>query len=202
LSGWNVSSVVQKIIFGVSTSIMVVRAQQPAWTEVTAMRYHRILLPLDGSQRAECVLSAASTLARSHEALVILCHVVRRPEMPRRTPPTDEDVELADRIVERNRAEAIQYLEQLRTQMSGDTQARVLVSEHSAATLHELVEQEKIDLVILSAHGYSALTRWPYGSMVSSFISYGSTPLLIVQDLPQGSPEPNWAEGAARQIGR
>jgi len=202
LSGWNVSSVVQKIILRAHTSIMIVRAYQPASTEVTSLRYHRLLVPMDGSQRAECALPMASTLARSHDAQILLVHVVRRPEMPRRTPPTDGDVELADRIVERNRAEAIQYLDQLRSRLSGDIQARVLVSDHVAATLHELVDQEKIDLVLLTAHGYSAQTRWPYGSVVSGFITYGTTSLLIVQDLPQDKIEPTWAEVAAERNGR
>jgi len=202
LGGWNVSSVVQKIILLAHTSIMIVRAYQPASTDVTGLRYRRLLLPLDGSQRAECVLPVASTLARSHAAQILLAHVVRRPEMPRRTPPTAEDVELADRIVERNRAEAIQYLDQVKSQLSGDIQARVLVSGHVAATLHELIDQEKIDLVLFTAHGYSALTRWPYGSVVSSFITYGTTPLLIVQDLPQDKIEATWAEVAAQRNGK
>jgi nucleotide-binding universal stress UspA family protein len=202
LSGWNVSSVVQKIILRVHTSIIIVRAYQPASIDVTGLRYRRFLLPLDGSQRAECVLPMASTLARSHEAQISLAHVVRRPEMPRRTPPTDEDVELADRIVDRNRSEAIQYLDQLRSRLAGVVQTRVLVGNHVAATLHELVDQEKIDLVFLTAHGYSALTRWPYGSVVSSFITYGATPLLIVQDLPPEKIEPTWAEVAAERNGR
>ncbi len=201
LSGWNVSSVVQKIILRAHTSIMIVRAYQPASTDVIGLRYHRLLVPMDGSQRAECILPAVATLARAHEAQVLLAHIVRRPEMPRRTPPTGEDVELADRIVERNRAEAIQYLDQLRSRLSGDIQARVLVGDHVAATLHELVDQEKIDLVLLTAHGYSALTRWPYGSVVISFITYGTTPLLIVQDLPQDKIEPTRAEVAARRNG-
>ena len=72
----------------------------------------------------------ASTLARSHEAQIVLAHVVRRPEMPRQTPPTDEDIELADRMVERNQAEAVQYLDQLRSHLPGETQAHVLVSDH------------------------------------------------------------------------
>ncbi|MBI5030511.1 MAG: universal stress protein [Chloroflexi bacterium] len=198
LTGWNVSSVVQKIILRAHTSIMIVRAYQPISPNVTELRYHRLLLPLDGSQRAECILPMANTLARSYDAKILLAHIVRRPEMPRRTPPTDEDVNLADRVVGRNQAEAIQYFDQVKSQLSGDIQARVLVSDHIAATLHELVDQEKIDLVLLAAHGYSALTRWPYGSVVSSFITYGTTPLLIVQDLPQDKIEPTVAEIAAR----
>jgi nucleotide-binding universal stress UspA family protein len=201
LSGWNVSSVVQKIILRAHTSIMIVRAYQPASTDVTGIHYHRLLVPMDGSQRAECILPVVATLARAQEAQILLAHVARRPEMPRRTPPTDEDVELADRIVERNRAEAVQYLDQLCSRLSGDIQARILISDHVAATLHEMVDQEKIDLVLLTAHGYSALTRWPYGSVVSSFITYGTTPLLIVQDLPPDKIGPTWAEVAARRNG-
>ena len=202
LSGWNVSSVVLKVILRAHTSIMIVRAYQPTPPEVTGLRYRRILVPIDGSQRGECVLPMASTLARFHEAQIFLAHVVRRPEMPRRTPPSREDVELAERLVERNRTEATQYLDDLRSQLSGEVQARVLVSDHIAATLHDLVEHEMIDLVVLSAHGHSGLTRWPYGSVVISFITFGTTPLLIVQDLPQDEIKPSPAEIAAREHGR
>ena len=199
LSGWNVSGVVLKIILRARTSIMIVRAYQPVPTEMTRLRYRRILIPLDGSQRAECVLPMASALARFHEAQILLAHVVGRPEMPRRTPPSREDVEVADRLVERNQAEAIQYLNDLRSQLSGEVQARVLVSNHIAATLHELVEQEMIDLVVLSPHGHSGLTQWLYGSVVISFITFGTTPLLIVQDLSRDEIQPSPAEIAARE---
>lgn len=202
LSGWNVSSVVQKVILRASTSIMIVRAYQPTSADVAGLHYRRLLVPLDGSQRAECVLPMAGTLARFHQAQVVLAHIVMRPEMPRRTPPTDEDVELADRIVERNRAEALHYLDQVKSQLSGDIRVLVLVGDHVVATLHDLVDQEKIDLLLLTAHGYSGQTRWPYGSVVSSFIAYGTTPVLIVQDLPQGKIEPTRAEVAAKGNGR
>jgi nucleotide-binding universal stress UspA family protein len=202
LSGWNVSSIVQKIILRAHTSIMIVPAYQPASPDLTGLRYRRLLVPLDGSQRAEFILPIVTTVARAHEAQTVLVHVVRRPEMPRRMPPTDEDVALADRVVERNRAEAIQYLDQLCLRLPGKTQARLLISDHVTAPLHGLVEEEKIDLVLLTAHGQSGLTRWPYGSVVSSFITYGTTPLLIVQDLPHDKIEPTWAEVAVGKNGR
>ncbi len=59
----------------------------------------------------------------------------------------------------------------------------------------------KADLVLLSAHGYSGETRWPYGSLATSFILYGNTPLLIVQDLPRQAIEPTAAELATREFG-
>ena len=199
LSGWNVSSVVLKVILRAYTSIMIVRAYQPPPTEMTSLRYRRILVPLDGSQRAECVLPMASTLARFHEAQIVLAHVVSRPQLPRRTPPSREDVELADRLVERNQAEATEYVNQLCTQLGSDIQARVLVSEHVATPLHELVTQESIDLVVLCAHGCSGQTQWLHGSLVNNFIAHGTTPLLIMQDVSSDQIPPTPAQAAASE---
>ena len=72
-----------------------------------------------------------------------------------------------------------------------------VAGEHVVATLHELIDREQIDLVFLSAHGYSGETRWSYGSTAISFIIYGTTPLLIVQDVPWDKPQSTPAEAAA-----
>jgi nucleotide-binding universal stress UspA family protein len=202
LSSWGVSNVAHKIVLRVCTLIMIVRADQPPSIDLTGLRYHRLLVPLDGSQRAESILPVAETLARAHQAQILLAHVVQRPDIPRRTPPTHEDVELAERLVERNRTEATQYLDELRSRLSGEVEARLLVEDHVAITLHELVDQEKIDLVLLSSHGCTGHARWPHGSVVSSFITYGKTPLLIMQDLPQDNPAPTQAKATTQEHGR
>ena len=56
LTGWNISSVVQKIIARVRVSTMLVRAYQPCTAKLAGMSYSRVLCPLDGSQRAEHIL--------------------------------------------------------------------------------------------------------------------------------------------------
>ncbi len=199
LSGWNISSVVQKIILRAYTPVMIVRAYQPIVSDLTGLRYRRLLVPLDCSQRAECVLPLATALARFHGSQLLLAHVVSRPEMPRRAPPSQEDIELTNQITERNRLEATRYLQQLQSRLSSDVQTHLLVSDNAAATLHELVPQENVDLVVLSAHGYSGVLKWPYGSVAVSFIAYGTTPLLIVQDLSQDELERTQAEMAVRE---
>jgi nucleotide-binding universal stress UspA family protein len=199
LSGWNVSSVVQKVIMRSRASIMIVRAYETAQTDVSALQYQRILVPLDNSARAECVLPLAAVLARIPETQILLAHVVQRPAMPRRTPPSQEDIELADRIVERNHIEAGNYLEVVRLQLPPTAvETRLLVGNQVASTLHELVDQERIDLVLLSAHGYSGETRWPHGGLVASFVAYGSCPLLIFQDAPGEQSILTRAEAAVR----
>ncbi|TEU15605.1 MAG: universal stress protein [Anaerolineales bacterium] len=199
LSGWNVSSVVQKIILRAYVPVMIVRAYQPVTSDLTGLRYRRLLVPLDCSRRAECILPLATTLAGFHKSEVLLVHVVSRPQMPCRVPLTREDSELANRITERNRLEATTYLEQLQSWLDVDVQTRLLLSNNAIETLHDLVEQEEIDLAILSAHGYSGGTKWPYGSVAISFIAYGTTPLFIMQDLAPDEVKPTQAEVAAKE---
>ena len=199
LSRWNVSSTVQKIILRACVPTMIVRAYQPVTSDLTGLRYSRLLVPLDGSLRAECVLPLATILARFHKSELLLVHVVSRPEMARHVPPMQEEVELADQITERNRLSAARYLKQLQARLSWDIETRLLVSDNAAATLHDLVDQENMDLVVLSAHGYSGGTKWPYGSIALNFIAYGTTPLLIVEDLSPDEVERTQAEMAARE---
>ncbi len=202
LSGWNVSSVVQKILARAHISILLVPAYHPVTNQVAALRYERILVPLDGSQRAECVLPLVGAFASQYESQIVLAHVVRKPELPRRAPPSRDDQELANALTERNRLEAGRYLEDLRARLSLPAEIRLLVEDHVAGTLQQLALDEKVDLVLLSAHGYSGGTRWPYGSLPTSFILYGNKPLLIVQDLPRHAIEPTAAELAVREFGR
>jgi nucleotide-binding universal stress UspA family protein len=187
VSQWGISSVAQKIILSAPTSLLLVRAHQPAISEVVEHAYRRILVPLDGSRRAENVLPMIAHLARFHKSQIHIANVVTTPEMARQLPPVKEDVELSNRIVARNREESIRYLEQvqLSSALNGiPVQTHLLTSDNAPAALHGLVEQEDIDLVALSAHGYSGNNQWPYGSMVNNFILYSKVPLLIVQDLP------------------
>lgn len=199
LSGWNVSSVVQKVILRGYSSVMIVRAYQQQVDERDAViSYGRILVPLDGSQRAECALPMATTLARECDAELLLAHIVRRPEMFHRTPLTAEDSALLDQLVERNLAEAEKYLNQLRSRLSAESQTHLVPSENVTTTLHQIIDEEKVDLVMLSAHGTSGEKHQPYGSVTTNLISYGKSPLLIIQDLAADEIEPTPAEVAAK----
>jgi hypothetical protein len=59
----------------------------------------------------------------------------------------------------------------------------LLVGDNVTIALHDLVKREDVDLVVLSAHGFSGSDRWPYGRTALSFIAYGASTLIIVQDL-------------------
>jgi nucleotide-binding universal stress UspA family protein len=140
-------------------------------------------------------------MARSQDTQVLITHVVRRPEMPRRTPLPVEDIELIERITERNRAEAEKYLAELKSRLDVNIETRLLIDPSVTSALHELIEKEQIDIVYMTAHGFTGDTRRPYGSTVVSFIAYGTTPLLIFQDLRKDRILLTQAELAAKERG-
>lgn len=199
LSRWNISSVVQKVILQAYSPTMIVRAYHPCPDELTGLRYEKLLVPLDGSQRAECTLPWAKSLAEFQESKLVLAHVVNRPEVPRRAPLTEEERDLVDRLTELNREKGEAYLEDVKSRLGPIAEAHLLVSDNAAAALHQLHDDEEADLVVMAAHGYSGQARWPYGSIALNFIAYGSKPLLMIQDVPPEEAAMTEAEKAARE---
>ena len=202
LSGWNVSSVVQKVILRSFKSALLVRAYRTPITELSAIRYNRLFVGLDCSARAEYILPTAVNLAQAHQAKLILGMVVPKPETFSRFPLSEEDEQLVARLVERNYSAASHYFEGLQKQLSlqgVEAQVQLAASDNVTAALHDMVEQLEADLVMLVAHGRSGDVRWPYGSIAASFIAHGTTSLIIMQDLPAGEIKQTIAESIARE---
>ncbi len=201
LSGWNVSGTVQKIILRAYVSVMIVRAYQPLETALTDIACRRLLLALDGSMRAECALAPAVQLARFFSSQLLVACVVSRPEVTRHRPLTSEETELVEKITSLNQQETTAYLRGLSSRLSAegiDVNTHLLTGVHVPEILQELVQQEQADLVVMSAHGSSGASKWPYGGLATNFIAYGTTPLLIIQDLRAGNLLPTAAELAAQ----
>jgi nucleotide-binding universal stress UspA family protein len=163
--------------------------------------FRKILIPLDGSQRAECALPYAASLATYYRAQLLVVHVVPRlPVFMGHLPPSPEEAELAETIVTRHRNEALKYLEQQAKQLADDVQIRLLVNDNVATTLLQLVREERVDLIVLSAHGHSGESQRPYGSIAGSLITYNTKPVLLVQDLPQAWKDLRGEQVAGRKV--
>lgn len=186
LSPWNVSSVAQKIIYRAFSSVLLVRAYQENEMSTAQAHYRRIAVLLDGSKRAEYVLPFADRLASAQDTELLLIHALTPPAMLHSHTLTQEETAVIEQLNEINTTKGNQYLEQMAGKVNARTQTVCLPPSNTADTLLKFVDSTDIDLVILSAHGQSSQTIRPYGSVASNFIAYGSTALLIIQDL---SPE-------------
>ena len=202
LSGWNVSGVVQKILLRSYKSTLLVRAYLPSATEATKVRYKRLFVGMDCSPRSEFVLPFAINLAQFHKSQLILETVIEKPRVINRMPVPEEILELSNQFVERNFQAASHYFKQLLAQFSTKElkiKTHISIGDNAIAVLHDMAEESNADVVLLAAHGETGERRWPYGSVTTSFIAYGNTSLLILQDLSESEIHQTRAERAVRE---
>lgn len=182
---WPLSGTVHKVISGTSSSVMVVPARRRQGGSVD-LRLRRILLGLDCSQRSECTVPMALSLAQAHDAEVLLVHAVPEPQLPRRLPPSEREVELARQVTESNHREAQRYLRELQVRLVHDwprLQVHTVVSSHAAKALRQLATEAQADVIVVAAHGATGDADTPYGSVAASLLADPIHPVIIVQDL-------------------
>ena len=199
LTGWTLSSTALMVVARSHTSVLVVPSHAAQGQRIGEVRVRRLLVPLDCSPRAECVLPLATALARAQGAEVILAHVVPEPEMPRRLPPSAEDLALVSRLTERNRLEAERYLRELRARLVDQkvrAGTRIVVASRRARAIRAMADEADVDLILVSAHGQTGDARERYGSVAGRLLEEGGRPIIVLQDLgPRRVPTP--AEEAA-----
>lgn len=140
----------------------------------------RILVPLDCSRRAECILPLATVLAQSTDAALLLTHVTKKAD---RT-AYHSSVELDDLSAKESR----EYLHNLCDRLPNATAMHISTQHSVTAALKDLIKQEQVDLVILSAHGASGKPDQISGSITYDLLETSPTSLLILQDLPSEVP--------------
>lgn len=151
-----------------------------------ALRYRRILVPVDGSPWAESVLPLAARMAKAHDAELILVHVVPTPELTETGPLEPEDIQLRVRVIERNERTAKAYLARIKAYLADNgVHVRTLSrqSDDVRASLLDLIGSEAADLVVLSARGQGSRhhAELRYGSVSAYLMAQSPVPLLIVR---------------------
>lgn len=182
VSAWNLGSTAQQVLAISRNSLLIARATLPS-PSVVAPR--RILVPLDGSLRTESVLPTVARIADTHGAEMLLVHVVAEP-LPTAVLHAG-DLDLARDLAARLELRAKRYLDHLRARLAPDARVRTLVTRHvdERQSLLEVMRQEQIDLVVLSAHGSVCNPTRPFGSVTHHLIVHSTVPLLVLQDLAE-----------------
>lgn len=147
------------------------------------LHYRRILVPLDGSSRAESALPLALRLAEAEGAEVILAHVVPTAELTEIGPFEQEDLELLEEVMLRNERVARQYLERVHARLAdrGIDARIILVRDRDARNrLVRIAAEEAVDLIVLSAHGQSGRVDVPCGSVAAYVLTHAAMPLVLV----------------------
>lgn len=138
-----------------------------------------ILVPVDGSNFAEHALPYALTIARRtgatlHLALVHVPFEVMSPSYPLAEELAEHEIEQRDRDAA--------YLEGLVGRLGGEVTIRpALLRGHVAAAIGRYVDEEKVDLLVMTTHGRGGLQRAWLGSTADSLLRRLMIPLLMVR---------------------
>lgn len=160
--------------------------------------FQRILVPLDGSQRAERALSVAARIARATNGMIVLLQVVSLPvgylDGLAAAPL------LRDKLIEQECAEATAYLTavaQSESLKGIHTQAEVKLGLAVERILHE-IESQGIGLTVLCSHGRTGFKRWALGSVAQRIIHHSPVPTLVLRE--RGAALPAIHADAARPL--
>ena len=140
--------------------------------------FNKILVPLDGSTLSERALPPALALGQLPGAEVILARVPAGESMPvGDDAPTTADGHRPDQ----SRTDAQVYLDTLRLshQRPGLTLRARLMNGHAASAIVDMAAAEGADLIVMSTHGYSGVTRWLLGSVTEKVLHSVNTSLLV-----------------------
>lgn len=157
--------------------------------------FKQILVPLDGSARAEQALPIAARIARAANGTVILLQAVY---------PLTEFMEAVGAIVlpeilDEKESVAKGYLEDLArtSDLEGIRTATQVVTwlGHPAQAIIAEAIANNVDLIVLCSHGYTGAMRWSMGSVAEKVARHAPSPVLIVQE---GRALPSEAELGAR----
>ncbi|MFO7696804.1 MAG: universal stress protein [Anaerolineae bacterium] len=197
LSRWSLSSVTQKVLNLAYLPVLIVRSYRVPDAEMAEVHYKRILVPLDGSRRAESALSAAEALAHAQEAELVLLSVIRPPELPDGGPFLGEFKEILDRLMTEVRRAYGAYLQEVSDRLPVASEWHLVEENSIISALEDACRDRNIDLVVLCAHGQAARGVQPYGAVARYAIEDGTWPLLILQDIRRVDTRPTAAEQAA-----
>ena len=136
--------------------------------------FKKILVPLDGSQLSQRSLEPALALSEQTGAELLLVRV-----------PTADTLSFAvSEARQRELAQnALVYLETIRKsneQPHFSIRTQVLDGDVASAII-DAAHAEQSDLIIMSTHGYSGLTRWVLGSVTEKVLRSAPCPVLAIR---------------------
>lgn len=143
--------------------------------------YHKILVPLDGSERAEKILPHVEKLAAGHQSEVVLLQVVQTIILDDGYKNILQQESMA--ATQQAIRESERYLNDVAGQLrkKGITVHAMTRTGPAVKVILDTAVKEKTDLVAMASHGRSGLGRVFYGSIAAGVVQHIDRPLLIIR---------------------
>jgi nucleotide-binding universal stress UspA family protein len=141
----------------------------------------QVLVPLDGSPLAEQALACAMMLGLGLPAELVLFRAVSIPPDTREV--LDDAGLKAAALMEQLEAEANDYLRKVAGQLQGvGLSVRQVVRRGPAAeALLDYAEQQDIQQIVMTTHGYTGISRWTHGSVAERVLQSARVPVFLMR---------------------
>ncbi|GLV59690.1 universal stress protein UspA [Dictyobacter sp. S3.2.2.5] len=148
--------------------------------------FQKILVPLDGSERAKTALPVAARIARSTGASLLLIRIVYPTIEYTRYPrvlatPMELDNQIAEEEVELARSN-LRQIAMSDALVGIEVAIQTTIATDMAGTILEIGKNAQADLIILCSHGYTGLKRWALGSVAYKLTRTSTIPLLVLHE--------------------
>ena len=143
--------------------------------------YNRILVPLDGSELAECALQHVRAIAKGLQVDKVVLLRVLEPGIG--TPHNYLSAEHVRQAEDKLEADARGYLNKVAGNLRRDgipAEAELVLGGEPAAKIIESAEEDKATLIIISTHGRSGVSSWFFGSVAERVVRHSPVPVLMV----------------------
>jgi len=143
--------------------------------------YKSILVPLDGSKRAQRILPHVEKLAQRFEAEVIFIRVVE--PLVSTSGTHGSNTEMYINMVDELYKEAKAYLTALKGEFreKGISVKTIVRRGTVVNNIISVSESEDVDLIAMASHGRTGLGRVFYGSVAAGVLHQVDRPLLLIR---------------------
>lgn len=143
--------------------------------------YNKILVPLDGSENAECILEHVKAVATGcHVPDVVLLRVIES------FPAYYMDYRISEEFIRQSqdaaKADAREYLTKTADKMTkqGMSVSTQVIEGKAADSILDYSIKNSVDLIIMATHGRTGISRWALGSVADKVVRTSNAPVMVV----------------------
>ena len=144
--------------------------------------YPKVLVPLDGSELAECALPEVIKLGRGGVVGEVIILKVIEIEVIHIPKAYERSIDFAA-LSNAHRTEAMKYLEgvQSRLQAEGIKVGTELLEGRPKEKIVDYARKHPVDLIVIATHGYTGMKRLMFGSVALQVLHDSNVPVLLIR---------------------
>jgi nucleotide-binding universal stress UspA family protein len=186
---WAKGGIADKVIDATGVPLLLIKeTKRRRKTKEKKHLISRILLPLDGSEAGEAAITRVKELKSRLKAEVILLEVVPVGRHLRTVGGLDY-ILYPESEIETFKVEAKEYLDKVYERLKRGKKAKgeLTIAIRTGEVAKEILnyaKKKRVNLIAISSHGHSGMTKWVFGSTAQKVIEESPVPVLVVKAPP------------------